>query len=135
MLPISKPSPFERTMTTANSPGDAGTQPQEVVLSEGEHAKLECRAAGYMRPRREVLRASLVLLAAEGKANPTPNAYEDVALLARTLNVERHPRRPCPALERLGRLDAALVPGCPTSLSPDQQRNGQRSPHGHVEAA
>jgi hypothetical protein len=46
-----------------------GRSPHEVVLSDAERAELEHRAACYTRPHREVQRAKLVLLAAEGKTN------------------------------------------------------------------
>ena len=46
-----------------------GRSPHEVVLSEPERVELEHRAACYTRPHRDVVRAKLVLLAAEGKSN------------------------------------------------------------------
>lgn len=46
-----------------------GRSPHEVVLSDAERVELERRAACYTRPHREVQRAKLVLLAAEGKRN------------------------------------------------------------------
>ena len=46
-----------------------GRSPHEVVLSEDERAELQHRAACYTRPHREVQRARLVLLAAEGRTN------------------------------------------------------------------
>jgi Homeodomain-like domain len=46
-----------------------GRSPHEVVLSEDERAELVHRAACYTRPHREVQRARLVLLAAEGRTN------------------------------------------------------------------
>jgi hypothetical protein len=46
-----------------------GRSPHEVVLSDAERAELRHRAACYTRPHREVERARLVLLAAEGKTN------------------------------------------------------------------
>jgi hypothetical protein len=46
-----------------------GRSPYEVVLGEAERAELEHRAACYTRPHREVQRAKLVLLAAEGRSN------------------------------------------------------------------
>jgi transposase len=39
------------------------------VLSEAERAELRHRAACYTRPHREVQRARVVLLAAQGKTN------------------------------------------------------------------
>src|SRR5579885_805969 len=46
-----------------------GPSAQEIVLEESERMELEHRAACYTRPHREVLRAKLVLLAAEGRSN------------------------------------------------------------------
>ena len=46
-----------------------GPSAQEIVLEESERVELEHRAACYTRPHREVLRAKLVLLAAEGHSN------------------------------------------------------------------
>ena len=46
-----------------------GRSPHEIALSEEERAELKHRAACYTRPHREVLRAKLVLLAAEGATN------------------------------------------------------------------
>src|ERR1019366_3235019 len=47
----------------------AGVRAQEIVLEEAERKELEHQAACYTRPHREVLRAKLVLLAAEGHSN------------------------------------------------------------------
>ena len=46
-----------------------GPNAQEIILEESERRELEHRAACYTRPHREVLRAKLVLLAAEGHSN------------------------------------------------------------------
>lgn len=46
-----------------------GRSPHEITLSDEERAELEHRAARYTRPHREVLRAKLVLMAAEGATN------------------------------------------------------------------
>src|SRR6516162_616879 len=46
-----------------------GPNAQEIVLEESERSELEHRAACYTRPHREVLRAKLVLLAADGLSN------------------------------------------------------------------
>src|SRR5438445_12409610 len=46
-----------------------GPSAQEIVLEEAERTELVHRAACYTRPHREVLRAKLVLLAAEGCSN------------------------------------------------------------------
>lgn len=46
-----------------------GRSPHEIALSEEDRAELEHRAACYTRPHREVLRAKIVLMAAEGASN------------------------------------------------------------------
>lgn len=46
-----------------------GPSAQEIVREESERTEPEHRAACYTRPHREVLRAKLVLLAAEGHSN------------------------------------------------------------------
>ena len=46
-----------------------GRSRYEVVLSQDERAELDHRVLCYTRPYREVQRAKLVLLAAEGKTN------------------------------------------------------------------
>lgn len=47
----------------------AGRSHYQIVLSDEERRELEHRAACYSRPHREVLRAKLVLYAAEGLSN------------------------------------------------------------------
>lgn len=47
-------------------PGPVAAQ---ITLTEAERTALEHRAACYTRPHREVLRAKLILLAAEGQTN------------------------------------------------------------------
>jgi Helix-turn-helix domain len=47
----------------------AGRSRYQIVLSDEERRVLEHRAACYSRPHREVLRAKLVLYAAEGLSN------------------------------------------------------------------
>jgi DNA-binding NarL/FixJ family response regulator len=46
-----------------------GPSALEITLDESERGELEHRAACYTRPYREVLRAKLVLLAADGENN------------------------------------------------------------------
>jgi hypothetical protein len=46
-----------------------GRSPSEVTLTDEQRAELEHRAACYTRPHREVLRAKIVLMAAEGATN------------------------------------------------------------------
>lgn len=45
------------------------TSPYEIKLTAGEHRILEARARKYTLPYREVFRATLVLLAAQGLHN------------------------------------------------------------------
>ncbi len=47
----------------------AGRSQYQIVLSDEERRELEHRGACYSRPHREVLRAKLVLYAAEGLSN------------------------------------------------------------------
>jgi hypothetical protein len=46
-----------------------GRSPHEIALNDEERAELKHRAASYTRPHREVQRAKLVLMAAEGATN------------------------------------------------------------------
>jgi len=56
-------------LTGANLLMMAGRSRYQIVLSDEERVELEHRAACYSRPHREVLRAKLVLYAAEGMSN------------------------------------------------------------------
>jgi hypothetical protein len=47
----------------------AGRSRYQIVLGDEERRELEHRAASYSRPHREVVRAKLVLYAAEGLSN------------------------------------------------------------------
>jgi transposase len=47
----------------------AGRSPHQIQLSAAEEAELRSRAGQYTLPYREVVRAKIVLLAAEGLAN------------------------------------------------------------------
>jgi hypothetical protein len=46
-----------------------GRSPSEITLSDEDRAELKHNAASYTRPHREVLRAKIVLMAAEGATN------------------------------------------------------------------
>jgi len=46
-----------------------GRSPNEISLSDEDRAELRHRAACYTRPHREVLRAKIVLMAADGSTN------------------------------------------------------------------
>ena len=70
VLPVRNPVPLEGAVTSpVNLRAMPGRSPHEIDLSDAERAELKHLAACYTRPHREVQRAKLVLLAAEGKAN------------------------------------------------------------------
>lgn len=70
MLPVINPLALEGvTLGTANPGAMPGRSPYEIALSEEDRAELKHLAACYTRPHREVLRAKLVLMAADGKTN------------------------------------------------------------------
>ena len=104
----------------------AGVRAQEIVLDKAERKELEHRAACYTRPHREVLRAKLVLLAAEGCSNA--EIGERLQMSAKAVGRWRrrfHERR----LE--GLRDEAR-PGRPRRFPPSADRRGQG---GRVRAA
>jgi transposase-like protein len=90
-----------------------------LKISEAEERELRRRAAQYTRPHREVLRANIVLLAADGLTN---------AEIARRLGcTDKTPgrwRRRF-AEEGLAGLDEKPRPGRPRSFSPRADRRGQ----------
>jgi DNA-directed RNA polymerase sigma subunit (sigma70/sigma32) len=96
-----------------------GRSPYEVVLSEAERAELEHRAACYTRPHREVLRAKLVLLAAEGKTNVEIGERLGISREA----VGRWRRRFCK--QRLERLEDRARSGRPRRFPPAAGRPGE----------
>src|SRR5215210_303101 len=90
-----------------------------IELSEVEERELRQRAGQYTRPHREVVRAKIVLLAAEGHTNVE---------IARRLDctersVGKWRRRFCE--EGLAGLDEKPRPGRPRSFSPLPGRGGQ----------
>jgi DNA-binding CsgD family transcriptional regulator len=90
-----------------------------IGLSESVERELRRRAAQYTRPHREVVRAKIVLLAAEGHTN---------AEIARRLDcteksVNKWRRRFCE--QGLPGLDEQPRPGRPRSFSPRVDRRGQ----------
>jgi hypothetical protein len=90
-----------------------------ITLSEAEERELRRRAAQYTRPHREVIRAKVVLLAAEG--------FSD-AEIARRLDCTDKTAgkwRKRFALERLAGLDERPRPGRPRSFSPRRDRRSQ----------
>jgi len=90
----------------------------EVVLSDGERAELEHRAACYTLPHKVVQRAKMVLYAAQGLTNVE---------IARRLEtapevVARWRRRFCQ--ERLAGLEDRARPGRPRRFPPARDRPG-----------
>src|SRR5829696_4872181 len=96
-----------------------GRSPYEVVLSEAERAELEHRAACYSRPHREVQRAKLVLLAADGRTNTEIGERLGLSREA----VGRWRRRFCE--RRLDGLEDLERTGRPRRFPPGRGRAGQ----------
>lgn len=93
--------------------------PHRIVLSPDEERILTARAAKYTRPYFEVLRAKMILLAAEGWSNDA---------IARSL----HTRREVVSLwrkrffeDRLPGLEDHSRPGRPRAFSPRGRRHHQ----------
>jgi len=89
------------------------------VLSEGQRRELARRAAAYSLPRRDVVRAKAVLLAAEGVPN---------AVIAERLGVSRQSVSEWRKRffdEGVAGLDECPRPGRPRSFSPGAGRRGQ----------
>src|SRR5215213_9176962 len=90
-----------------------------ISLSEAEERELRRRAAQYTRSHREVIRAKVVLLAAEG--------YHDSEIARRLDCTDKTAgkwRRRF-ASEGLAGLDERPRPGRPRSFSPRRDRRGQ----------
>jgi hypothetical protein len=96
-----------------------GRSPHEVVLSDAERAELEHSAACYTRPHREVQRAKLVLLAAEGKTNVEIGERLGMSREA----VSRWRRRFCES--RLEGLEDQRRTGRPRRFPPGRDRPGE----------
>jgi transposase-like protein len=92
---------------------------EEVKISEVEERELRRRAGQYTRPYREVIRAKLVLLAAEG--------LTDVEIAARLDCTDRMVAKWRRRFidEGLAGLDERPRPGRPRSFSPRSDRRGQ----------
>lgn len=103
-----------------------GPSALEIVLEAAERRELVHRAACYTRPHREVLRAKLVLLAAQGCSN----AEIGERLGMSTKAVGRWRRRF--AERRLEGLADQARSGRPRRFSPSADRRGQG---GRVRAA
>jgi Winged helix-turn helix len=92
---------------------------QAVKITEAEERELRRRASQYTRPYREVIRAKLVLLAAEGLTDK-----EVAARLDCTDRMVAKWRRRFVA-KGLAGLDERPRPGRPRSFSPRADRRGQ----------
>src|SRR3954465_5103486 len=92
---------------------------QALKITEVEERELRRRAGQYTRPHREVIRAKLVLLAAEG--------LSDVEIAARLDCTDRMVSkwRERFVSEGLAGLDERPRPGRPRSFSPRRDRRGQ----------
>src|SRR3954447_19199159 len=90
-----------------------------ITLSETEERELRRRAGQYTRPHREVIRAKVVLLAAEGL-----NDSEIARRLDCTDKTAAKWRRRF-IEEGLAGLDERRRPGRPRSFSPRRDRRGQ----------
>jgi hypothetical protein len=95
------------------------TSPYEIVLSREEARVLKARAAAYTRPHFQVVRAKMILLAAEGWSNDA---------IAQSL----HTRREVVSLwrkrffeQRLAGLEDHARPGRPRAFSPRGRRRRQ----------
>lgn len=97
----------------------AGRSRYQIVLSEGKRRELEHRAACYSREHREVLRAKLVLYAAEGLSNVEIGARLGMSPEL----VGRWRRRFCE--ERLEGLSDSKRAGRPRRFPPGAGRGGQ----------
>ena len=90
-----------------------------IVLSETEERELRRRAAQYTRPHREVIRAKVVLLAADGHHDTEIagrlDCTDKTAAKWRRRFVE----------EGIAGLDERPRPGRPRSFSPRRDRRGQ----------
>lgn len=91
---------------------------EPVILSEIEERELRGRAGQYTRPYREVIRAKLVLLAAEGLSD-----VEIAAQLDCTDRMVAKWRRRF-RTEGLAGLDEKPRPGRPRSFPPRRDRGG-----------
>ena len=96
--------------------------PYRVELTPHERGILEGRARKYASPYREVIRAKIVLLAAEGLANEIIAARLDTTRQI----VSKWRKRFC--LSRLPGLEEGLRGGRPAHFPPRRTTGGQRTP-------
>src|SRR5947209_11011224 len=93
--------------------------PFGIELSEEESRELRSRAARYTTPHAQVLRAKIVLLAAEGRTNAEIARRLDCAL--RTVSMWRKRFFE----QRLAGLDDRARAGRPRRFSPGADRRGE----------
>ena len=92
--------------------------PYQIVLSADEERTLRARAAKYTRPYFEVLRAKMILLAAQGWSNDA---------IARSMRTRREVVslwRKRFFTGRLAGLEEHARPGRPRTFSPRSRRSG-----------
>lgn len=93
--------------------------PDRIELSRAEREELEARARRYTAPYREVVRAKLVLLAAQGVSNDVIAARLDLPRQVVSKWRKRFRRQRLPGLEELPR------GGRPARFSPQSRRRRQ----------
>jgi hypothetical protein len=93
--------------------------PFTIKLTHEEREELEVRARKYTAPYREVLRAKIVLLAAQGLSNDVIAARLDTARQIVSKWRQRFARARLPGLEEQPRS------GRPARFSPQRRRPGQ----------
>lgn len=98
-----------------------GPPAAQITLTEAEQEELSHRAACYTRPHHEVLRAKMILAAAEGETNAEIGRRLEVSDRA----VGRWRRRF--AAHRLEGLDDLARPGRPRRFPPGADHRGQGS--------
>ncbi len=97
----------------------ARSSPYQIVLTVAEEEELSRRAAKYTSPYFQVLRAKMILLAAQGCSNDEIAARLDT----RRKVVSMWRKRFCQA--RLAGLDELPRPGRPRAFPPRGRRRGQ----------
>jgi len=95
------------------------SSPFEIELTEDEARELRSRAARYTVPHGEVLRAKIVLLAAEGKSNAEIARRLDCSVRTVSLWRKRFFE------ERLAGLEDRPRPGRPRRFPPGRGRAGE----------
>ena len=95
------------------------SSPFPIDLSVSERAALESRARQYTSPYRDVIRAKIVLLAAEGSSNDVIAARLDTP--RQIISKWRHRFFD----QRLAGLDEEPRGGRPARFSPQRRRGGQ----------